>query len=85
MNILFLAASVALSWAPVQGAQYYNVCMNTKSMKDGTAPNRIYKTTESKYLVPSLTAGTKYYFYIRTYCPYGTLLGNSNEIVHTAK
>ena len=54
-------------------------------MKDGTAPTRIYKTTEAKYTVPSLTAGTKYYFYVRTYCPYNQLLGNSNEVTAIAK
>ena len=83
--IAILAASVLLSWAPVQGAEYYNLCMNTKSMKDGTAANRIYKTKESKYTVPSLTVGTTYYFYVKTYCPFGTVLGNSNEIVYKAK
>ena len=83
--IAILAASVLLSWQPVPGAQYYNLCMNTKSMRDGTAANRVYKTTQAKYTVPSLTVGATYYFYVRTYCPYGTLLGNSNEIVYKAK
>lgn len=85
MNSLFLAASILLSWQPVEGAQYYNLCMGTKSMRDGTAPTRIYKTTEAKYTVPSLTAGTTYYFYVRTYCPFNQLLGNSNEITAIAK
>ena len=85
MSLLFLAASVILSWAPVQGAQYYNLYMGTKSMVDGTAATRVYKTTTATYTVPSLTVGTTYYFYVKTYCPYGTVLGNSNEVVYKAK
>ena len=84
MNLI-LAASVLLSWLPVKGASHYQVCMNSKSMKDGTSPNRVYKTTEAKFTVPSLTAGTTYYFYVRTYCPFNQLLGNSNEITAIAK
>lgn len=85
MSFLILAASVVLSWAPVQGASYYNLYMNTKSMQDGTAATRVYKTTTPTYTVPSLTVGTTYYFYVKTYCPYNTVLGNSNEIVYKAK
>lgn len=85
MNFLILAATVMLSWDPVPGADHYDVCMHTKSMASGTAPYKVYRTTEPKYVVPSLTVGTKYYFYIRTFCPFNTLLGNSNELIYTAQ
>lgn len=85
MNFLFLAASVLLSWTPVDDASYYNLYMGTKSMRDGTAATRVYKTTTPSYTVPSLTVGSTYYFYVRTICPYGSVLGDSNEIVYKAK
>jgi Fibronectin type III domain len=83
--MLILAASLLLSWLPVEGADHYDLCMSTTSMVSGSAPAKIFRSTQPSYTVPGLTVGTKYYFYVRTYCPYNTFLGNSNEIVYTAK
>lgn len=86
MNFLLLAANVVLSWAPVTGADHYDLYVSTTSLKGGVEDAaQAYRTAEATYTVPGLVSGTTYYFHVKVYCPFGTVLGSSNELVYVAK
>ena len=66
------ASSIAVSWAPVQYANGYQI-----QMANGT----VYRTTATSYVIPNLAAGTLYFFTVagRSDTNAGSTIGGASQ------